>query len=293
MRIGAVYPQTEFSNDPAAIRDYAQAVEAMGYTHVLAYDHVLGANPNRPGGWTGAYTYQTPFQEPFILFAYMAATTTKLEFATGIIILPQRQTALVAKQAATLDVLSGGRLRIGVGLGWNEVEYEALNENFHTRGKRMDEQLEVLNLLWTEPLVTFKGKWHTISDAGLNPLPVQRPIPLWFGGHHESVLRRCAKWGAGWMPNYRSVEEAAPALAMLDGFLRQEGRSRANFGLEPRVAYGKGNEEAWRKSLDAWAAENASHFTVNTMGSGFTSPEEHLRALRHFAETMIPTYAGK
>src|SRR4051812_3443432 len=293
MRIGAVYPQTEFGSDPIAIRDYAQAVEAMGYTHVLAYDHVLGANPNRPGGWTGPYTHETPFQEPFVLFAYMASVTTKLEFATGIIILPQRQTALVAKQAATLDVLSGGRLRMGIGLGWNEVEYEALNENFHTRGKRMDEQLEVLNLLWTQPLVTFKGKWHTISDAGLNPLPVQRPIPLWFGGEHEAVLRRCAKWGAGWMPNVRTVEQSAPALAMLDGFLKQEGRSRANLGLEPRLSYGNGDEEAWRKALDEWHEENASHFTVNTMGCGFKRPDEHIHALRHFAETISPVYASK
>lgn len=172
MKIGVVYPQTEFGSDPAAIRDYAQTVEALGYTHVLAYDHVLGANPNRPGGWQGPYTFETPFQEPFVLFAYMAAVTTALEFATGIIILPQRQTALVAKQSATLDVLSGGRLRLGIGLGWNEVEYMALNQDFHTRGRRMDEQIEVLLKLWTEPLVDFHGRYHTIPDAGINPLPV-------------------------------------------------------------------------------------------------------------------------
>jgi probable F420-dependent oxidoreductase len=287
VRIGAVYPQTEFGNDAVAIRDYAQAVEALGYAHVLAYDHVLGANPNRPGGWSGPYTHETPFQEPFLLFAFMAAVTTRLEFATGIIILPQRQSALVAKQAATLDVLSGGRLRLGVGIGWNEVEYIALNEDFHTRGKRMEEQLEVLNLLWTQPLVNFAGKWHTIPDAGLNPMPVQQPIPLWFGGHAEAVLRRAAKWGAGWMPNYRTVEQAAPALAMLDEFLAAEGRSRSAFGIEPRLAYGKGDEGEWRALLDAWQGVGATHFTVNTMGCGFTTPDQHVDALRHFAERIF------
>jgi probable F420-dependent oxidoreductase len=293
MRIGAVYPQTEFGNDPAAIREYAQTVEALGYTHVLAYDHVLGANPNRPGGWTGPYTHETPFQEPFVLFGFMAAVTKTLEFATGIIILPQRQTALVAKQMASLDVLCGGRLRFGIGIGWNEVEYTALNEDFHTRGKRLEEQLEVLNLLWTKPLVNFKGKWHTIPDAGLNPMPVQQPIPTWFGGHAEGMLRRCAKWGAGWMPNFRTAEQAAPALATLEEYLKAEGRSRDGFGLEPRVGYGKGDEDGWRTLIDEWKGVGATHLTVNTMGAGFKSPDQHVKALRHFAETILPTYAGK
>lgn len=292
MRIGAVFPQTEFGNDPIAIRDYAQAVEALGYTHVLAYDHVLGANPNRPGGWNGPYTHETPFQEPFTLFSFMAAVTTKLEFATGIIILPQRQTALVAKQASTLDVLSGGRLRVGVGIGWNEVEYIALNEDFHNRGKRFEEQLQVLNALWTEPLVNFAGKYHTIPDAGLNPMPVQRPIPLWFGGHATEMLRRCAKWGAGWMPNYRTAKEAAPALAKLDEFLANAGRSRDDLGLEPRIGYGKGSEDGWRDLIDAWWDLGATHLTINTMGCGFAQPEAHINALRHFAESILPAYGS-
>ena len=292
MRIGAVYPQTEFGNDPGAIKEYAQVVEELGYTHVVAYDHVLGANPNRPGGWSGSYTYETPFQEPFVLFSFMAAVTTKLEFATGILILPQRQTALVAKQAATLDVLSVGRLRLGVGIGWNEVEYIALNEDFHTRGKRLEEQIEVLNALWTQPLVNFSGKWHTIPDAGINPLPVQRPIPIWFGGQARAMLRRCARYGAGWMPNYRSAKEAAPALAILEAELAALGRDRNQFGLEPRVGYGKGSPDVWHELIDEWQEQGATHLTVNTMGSGFTHPDQHLAALRHFAETMFPVYAS-
>jgi len=292
MRIGAVFPQTEFGNDPHAIRDYAQAVESLGYTHILAYDHVLGANPNRPGGWSGPYTYQTPFHEPFVLFGFMAGVTQRVEFTTGVIILPQRQTALVAKQAAALDVLSGGRLRLGFGIGWNQVEYTSLNESFHNRGRRVDEQLEVLRLLWTEPLVTFEGKYHVIPDAGLNPMPVQRPIPIWFGGHADTVMRRVAKWGAGWMPNYRTPQEASHALATLDQCLAEVGRSRPEVGLEPRVSYGRGDAEQWARLIDDWRGAGATHLTINTMGSGFTRPDEHVAALRAFAEAVLPVYAG-
>ena len=292
MRIGAVFPQTEFGNDPHAIRDYAQAVESLGYTHILAYDHVLGANPDRPGGWSGPYTHQTPFHEPFVLFGFMAAVTQRVEFVTGVIILPQRQTALVAKQAAALDVLSGGRLRLGFGIGWNQVEYTALNEPFHNRGRRFDEQLEVLNLLWTQPLVTFAGKYHTIEDAGLNPMPVQQPIPIWFGGHADVVMARVAKWGAGWMPNYRTPQEAAHALATLDARLAEVGRSRPAVGLEARIAYGRGDAAQWARLIDDWRAAGATHLTINTMGSGFTRPDEHVAAVRHFAEAVLPVYAG-
>ena len=287
IKIGAVFPQTEFGNDPIALRDYTQTVEGLGYTHILAYDHVLGANPNRPGGWQGPYTDKTPFHEPFVLFSFMAAVTHKLEFATGIIILPQRQTALVAKQAATLDVLSGGRLRVGIGIGWNEVEYTALGEDFHNRGKRIEEQVDLLQQLWTQPLVTFQGQWHTVPDAGLNPMPIQQPIPIWFGGHAEAVMRRVAKSGAGWMPNYRSAADAQPTLAILDRYLAEAGRARAEIGIEPRLNYGDGQPEGWRAALEEWAAAGATHFTVNTMGCGFATPAQHIAALRRFAELMF------
>jgi probable F420-dependent oxidoreductase len=288
MQIGAVFPQTEFGNDPAAIREYAQTVEGLGYSHVLAYDHVLGANPNRPGGWQGRpYTYQSPFHEPFLLFSFMAAVTTRLGFATGIIILPQRQTALVAKQAATLDVLSSGRLRLGIGIGWNEVEYISLNENFHNRGKRVEEQIDVLQKLWTQELVIYEGRWHTIPDAGVNPLPVQRPIPLWFGGHAEAVMRRLARSGAGWMPNFRTAADAQPTLETLDRYLAEASRTRAEIGIEPRVSYGDGNVERWHKLMAEWQTVGATHLTVNTMGAGFTTPAEHVGALRRFAEEVL------
>lgn len=286
MRIGVVFPQTEFGNDPAALRDYAQAVEDLGYSHILAYDHVLGANPQRPGGWSGPYTYQNPFHEVFVLFSFMAAVTKRIEFATGILILPQRQTALVAKQAASLDVVSGGRLRLGVGIGWNEVEYQALNENFHNRGRRIEEQVELLRRLWREPLVTFSGRWHTIADAGLNPMPVQQPIPIWFGGHAEVVLERMSRLGDGWMPGYRTAQDARFALEKLEQHLAAAGRSRANFGIDPRLPFGDGDPARWQAIVYDWQQAGASHLSLNTMGAGFQSPGEHLQALVNFAREM-------
>jgi len=287
MKIGLVFPQTEFgSTDPLALRDYAQTVEGLGFTHLLAYDHVLGANPDRPGGWTGPYTFTDPFIEPFLLFTYLAAVTTRLEFIPGVLILPQRQTALVAKQAATLDVLSNGRLRLGVGLGWNEVEYIALNENFHNRGKRFEEQIEVLRLLWTQELVTFEGRWHHIPDAGLNPMPIQHPIPLWFGGHHDAVLRRVAKMADGWLPMFRTAEAARPALDTLARYVEEAGRPREAIGIEPRLPYGDGNPDQWRAALEGWRATGATHLSFNTMGVRFDSPEKHLAAVKRFAEEV-------
>jgi len=286
MRIGVVYPQTEFGNDPQTIRDYAQTAEGLVYTHVLAYDHVLGANPERPGGWDGPYTYQTPFHSPFLLFSFMAAVTSQLRFTTGIIILPQRQTALVAKQAATLDVLSAGRLRLGVGIGWNDVEYTALGENFHNRGRRIEEQVSVMHQLWTKPLVDFSGHWHTIPDAGLNPLPVQRPIPVWFGGHAEPVMRRVASMGDGWMPNYRKPDQASPALEKIERYLEQAGRDRAKFGIEARISFGDGNVSTWEQLAQGWESVGATHLSFNTMGLGYQTPALHIEAIQKFASAL-------
>jgi probable F420-dependent oxidoreductase len=283
MKIGIVFPQTEFNGDAAAVRAFAQTVEGLGYAHVVAYDHVLGANPERPGGWRGVYKYTDPFLEPFVLFSYMAAVTQRLEFAPGVIILPQRQTALVAKQAATLDVLSGGRLRLGIGLGWNEVEYVALGEDFHTRGRRIEEQMAVLRQLWTQPLVTFDGQWHHIPDAGLNPLPIQQPLPLWLGGQADPVLRRAARLADGWMPNHRTPEAARADHAKLDAYLHEAGRGWSDFGLDARVPYGEGQPEVWQALAAGWAALGATHLTLSTLGVGHATPAGHLRAAETFA----------
>ena len=287
MRIGAVYPQTEYPCEPEAIARYALKAEALGYRHILAYDHVLGANPERAGGWRGPYTSQHSFMEPLVTFAYLAAICKDIEFTTGVLVLPQRQTALVAKQAAILDVLSKGRLRLGVGIGWNAVEYEAMGASFNNRGQRVEEQIELLQQLWTNNLVSRKGRWHQFSDVGLNPMPVQQPIPIWFGGHHENMLKRAAKYGQGWMPNYRRAEDAKESLKLLGEFLKTEGRSWDDMGLEVRLQYGDGNADRWKQSLEEWQSLGATHASINTMGAGLKDADAHIKAIESFAKAIL------
>lgn len=286
MRIGAIFPQLEIGSDPIVIRDYAQAAEELGYRHILAYDHVLGASTTNRPGWRGPYTEQSLFHEPFVLFGYLAGLTRQIEFVTGVIIVPQRQTALVAKQAAEVDVLSGGRLRLGVGVGWNAVEYEALNEEFRNRGARSEEQIAVMRALWTEPVVTFKGRWHQITEAGINPLPVQRPIPVWIGGMAEVVLQRIGRTGDGWFPQRSPDDELRAMIARLHGYARQAGRDPAAIGIEGRIGIGQTPESQWRAVADGWRALGATHLGINTMGAGLASPQAHIDALRRVKETL-------
>src|SRR5215813_12345846 len=287
MKIGVVLPQTEIGNDPAAIKAYAEAVEGMGFTHILVFDHVLGANPHRPGGWKGPYTYRHAFHEPFVLFGFLAAVTRRVELVTGIIILPQRQTALVAKQTAAVDVLSGGRLRLGVAVGWNPVEFEALGEDFTTRGRRIEEQIEVMRALWTRELVTFNGKQHHISDAGINPLPVQRPIPIWMGGESEVVQRRMARIADGWMPHFRPGAQAQAVVDRLHGLVREAGRDPSAFGIEGRMTLSQIPSADWSKELEAWRAmRGITHLCVHTGALGLAKPVDHVATLRRFREAV-------
>ena len=290
MKVGVVFPQTEIGQDPAVIRDYAQAVEAMGYTHILAFDSVVGANPNRPGGWDSQYTYQHAFHEPFVLFGFCAGVTRRIELVTGIVILPQRQTALVAKQAAAVDVLSGGRLRLGIGVGWNTVEFEALGENFKNRGKRVEEQLEVMRLLWTRELVTYDGQWHHVPDAGIRPLPVQQPIPVWMGGDSDVVIRRAARLADGWitLPSFRPGPAGQQTVDRLHGLVRDAGRDPAAFGIEARMALAKVPAEERAKEIAAWRAmRGITHLCVNTMGLGLPGSEEHVKTLERFKKDVL------
>jgi probable F420-dependent oxidoreductase len=286
MKIGVVFPQTEIGDDPIAIRDYAQAVEAMGYTHILAYDHVLGASTTDRPDWRGAYTSETPFHEPFVLFAFLAGQTRQLEFVTGVIILPQRQTALVAKQAAALDVLSSGRLRLGVGIGWNEVEYQALGENFRNRASRIEEQVAVLRALWTEPVVTFHGRWHTIEAAGIKPLPTQRPIPVWFGASADAAIERAGRIADGWMPQRAPDDLARHQLDVFRGAAQAAGRDPSALGIEARLSIGQTPEGEWARFAADWRALGATHLCVNTMGAGLKSPQDHIDALRRVKDAL-------
>jgi len=286
MRIGAVFPQTEIGADPGAVRTYAQAVEQMGFTHILAYDHVLGADTSTRPNWQGSYSGESMFHEIFVLFGYLAAITS-LELVAGVLVLPQRQTALVAKQAAEVDVLTRGKTRLGVGVGWNEVEFEALGETFNNRGKRIEEQITVLRRLWTEPSVTFQGRWHTIEAAGINPLPVQRPIPIWIGGHADAVLQRVARIGDGWFPQRPPDETSRQEVERLRSYLREAGRPESAVGIEPRLSLERVADEAgWRSFTEGWQALGATHLTVNTMDIGFASVDQHLAALRRVKDAL-------
>jgi len=284
MRVGVVFLQTEIGADPYYVKDYGQAAEELGFSHILAYDHVIGANPASRPNWRAPYSHLDIFHEPLVLFAYLAGVTKTIEFCTGIIILPQRQTVLVAKQAAALDVLSGGRLRFGIGIGWNAVEYEALGENFKNRGRRCEEQIEVLRQLWTTPTLTFDGRWHKITDAGLNPLPVQRPIPIWFGGSDERALDRLARLGDGWFPLVGPDEKCRGMIDRIRDRAKKAGREPQAIGIEGRVSYGQGTTEDWRRDLEAWKNLGATNVSFNTMKAGLKSPSAHIEAIRGFAK---------
>lgn len=290
MRVGVVFPQTEIGTDPSVVRDYAQAAEELGYAHILAYDHVLGANPASRPGWRPPFTHLDVIHEPFVLFAYLAGLTRKIDLVTGVIIVPQRQTALVAKQAAALDVLSGGRLRLGIGIGWNQVEYEALGENFKNRGRRSEEQVEVMRRLWTQELVTFEGRWHKITDAGLNPLPIQRPIPIWFGGGDERVLERVGRLGDGWFPQVGPNDKCRAMIETIHTHARAAGRDPSRIGVEGRIAFGQGSAETWIQEIQAWKKLGATHLALNTMKAGRANPAAHIEALRRFKEATAVSW---
>jgi probable F420-dependent oxidoreductase len=283
VKIGLVFPQTEIGSDPAVIRDYGQTADDLGFNHIAAYEHVLGANSHGGNRFRGPYTHEHAFHEPFALFSFLAGCTTTIGLATGVLVLPQRQTALVAKQAASLDVLSSGRLRLGVGVGWNSLEFVGLGKDFHNRGKRIEEQVQLLRELWTNPLVDFEGKWHRIPEAGINPLPVQQPIPIWFGGRAEIVLKRSARLADGFMLNYSEPEKAAAGLDMLWASLEESGRERDDFGVESRVAYSGKPDDPWQETLKDWAELGCSHASINTMRQGFEGPRDHVEAIKRIA----------
>jgi probable F420-dependent oxidoreductase len=285
VQVGVTFPQSEIGADPKAIRDYAQAAEDLGYEHLLAYDHVLGADPSNREGWRG-YTHKTMFHEPLTLFCYLAAITKRLEFVSGVIVLPQRQSALVAKQAAEVDVLSGGRLRLGAGIGWNAVEYEALGEDFSTRGARIEEQIEVMRLLWTREVVSFEGKYHRIDEAGINPLPVQRPIPVWMGARADVGLRRTARVADGWFPLGPLDERMREAVKRLRGYVEEAGRDPDSVGIEARLDVSRVHQEEWIAQTEAWRSLGATHISVNTMNAGLGSPQEHVESIRRYKEAL-------
>jgi probable F420-dependent oxidoreductase len=284
MQMGVVFPQTEIGADLGAVRAYAERVEELGYEHVLAYDHVVGADPAIHEGWNGPYNVHTTFHEPLVLYGYLAAITS-LELVTGIIILPQRQTALVAKQATEVDLLSGGHLRLGVGLGWNAVEYEALGKDFSNRGQRLTEQVVLLRRLWTEQTVTFEGAYERVTGAGLAPLPIQRPIPVWFGAASTPAYRRAGRLADGWFPQVPPGPKLDEARAEVHA-AREAGRDPAGIGMEGRVTWGEGGADTLAKHVGRWRDAGATHVAINTMGAHLQSIDGHLKVLADCAEAL-------
>src|SRR5437763_4912387 len=285
MKIGVVFPQTEIGADVGVVRRYVQRVEELGFTHVLAYDHVLGADPAVHRGWQGPYNVSTTFHEPLVLFGYLAAVTS-IELVTGIIILPQRQTALVAKQAAEVDLLSRGRLRLRVGLGWNAVEYAALGKSFSDRGKRVGEQVDLMRRLWREPTVNFEGTYEAVTGAGLAPLPFQRPIPVWFGAASPPAYRRAGRLADGWFPQVPPGHGLEEARAIVEQAAADAGRDPAALGLEGRVTWGAGGAHKLADQAGRWRDAGATHLSINTMGAGLASVDHHLDVLATAIEAV-------
>lgn len=287
MEIGTVLPQIELGPDPETLADYARRVEAVGYEHVLAYDHVLGVNPDRED-WDGPYDYESQFHEPLTTYSYLAGLTDDLTFVTGILVLPQRQTALVAKQAAQVDRFTDGNFRLGVGVGWNEPEYVALGEDFSKRGRRIEEQVELLRKLWTQDLVEFEGEFHQIPDAGINPLPVQQPIPVWMGGMADPVKQRVARMADGWLPQFQPGEEAEEHLADLYAYAEEEGRDPDDIEISGRMYAVPSESDEWIERVQAWRDLGADYLSISTMYQGLEGAE-HVDHLVEVADVLRET----
>jgi probable F420-dependent oxidoreductase len=295
VKLGVTLPLVDTGGIPSFVRDFAQTAEELGYHGLAAPDHVLGANvANRPD-WGDRNTSADFFHDPFVMFGFLAGCTKTIEFSTQVMILPQRQTALAAKQAASLDVLSEGRFRFGIGSGWNPLEYQALGEDFTNRGRRMSEQVEVMRQLWAEPHVTFQGDYHEIDDAGINPLPAKRSIPLWFGGHDDRALRRMAKLADGWiMLVYPPDDTAIAAFDKLRGYIRGAGRDPDDFGLEVWTSIGDGDDSKLRRDFQFWKDAGVTHITLNNsygraphIRMQASDVDAHLKAMQHYRDLVV------
>ena len=294
MQLGTLIPQNDIGGTLAVLREFAQAAEGLGYDFLEAADHVLGVNvASRPDWQKDRNTSADWFHDPFVMFGFLAGVT-RLGFSTGVLILAQRQAVLVAKQAASLDVLCDGRFRLGVGVGWNEVEFVGLNENFRNRGRRSEEQVQVMQKLWAEPHVDFTGKWHRIEDAGINPRPASGRVPVWFGGHHEATLQRIAKYGDGWMMlAYPMGPQAVAEFDRLRRMTEAAGRDPASIGLEVWVSTATGGPKDWREEFQFWQRAGVSHVTVaSTHGRGIhariagRTMRDHIEAITQYRQAV-------
>ena len=281
MQIGAVVPHHEIGTDPGAIRAYAQGLEALGITHLLIYDHVMGADRDRPGGFQGVYDKDVAFHEPFTFFSFVAAVTERIELVTAVLISPQRQTVLIGKQAAELAILSGDRFRLGIGTGWNTIEYQALNEDFATRGRRQAEQVDLLRRLWSQDSFSFEGEFHTVDRASILPRPSQ-PIPISFGGSAPAVLERCGRLGDGWIPLGTPNDASRERIATIRAHREAAGRSMDGFTIHAQAQYAGGDPERWRTHAHRWRDLGATHLAVATHNAGTTDVDGNLARVAEY-----------
>lgn len=285
MELGAVIPHHEIGTDPGAIRAFAEGAEALGVTHLVVYDHVMGVDRNRPGGFDGPYDSDTAFHEPLVLFGFLAACTTRVELVTAILILPQRQTVLVAKQAAEVAILSGNRLRLGVGVGWNTVEYDALGEEFSNRGARQAEQVDLLRRLWTEDAFSYHGRYHRFEHASILPRPTES-IPVLFGGSAPALIDRCARLGDGWIPLGGPGEASAERIADLRRIRTAAGLPWEGFEIRAQAQYHGGTPERWRTHAERWRDLGATHLAIATHNAGPTDADGHLARVAEYRDAV-------
>ena len=294
MQLGATIPVADIGTGPSPIRDYAQSVEGLGFDYLQAPDHVLGANPATSAGKGRVGTNENPYHDPFVLFGFLAGCTKKIGFASSVLILAQRQAALVAKQAACLDELSEGRFRLGIGVGWNPIEFQGLGEDFHTRGRRSEEQVRYMQALWAEPHVTFHGEFHNLDDGGINPRPKSGRVPIWFGGHAEATYRRAAKYGDGFIPNaYPPGDAGLAAIEKLRSLTSAAGRDPAAMGIDVWTSPGVGTPDDWRREIAFWKKAGVSHITAHTTFNSAihkriagTTAAAHLAAITSYREAV-------
>jgi len=288
MQIGAVLPQTEIGTDMASVRDYAQAMQDLGYQHLVTSDHVLGADPDGHPGWSRPQRHTTVVHEPFVLFGFIAGVAPKLGLLSNVVIMPQRQTALVAKQAAQVDLLAEGRFRLGLGIGWNPVEFEGLNENFKNRARRFEEQVDLMRKLWSDQSISYKGEHHTVTAAGICPLPIQRPIPIWVGATAAAAVKRATRIADGYLPlaPIDGKGTFAETVERVHGWLREAGRDPATFGIEPRLNAATGTPDDWRKVVEEWRGLGATHIHVATNGGDLNGVDAHVERIRQAREVL-------
>jgi probable F420-dependent oxidoreductase len=285
MDIGAVIPHNEIGNDPGAIRAYAQGAEELGVTHLMLYDHVLGADPDRPGGFEGPYDKDVAFHEPLVFFGYLAAVTERVDLVTAVLILPQRQAVLVAKQAAEVAILSGNRLKLGIGVGWNTVEYDGLNEDFSTRGRRQEEQVDLMRKLWESDSLSYDGEFHRFERASILPRPSEQ-IPVLFGGSAPALIDRCARIGDGWLPLGTSNDRSRAQLEEIRRIRAERGLSMERFEVRAQAQYRGGNPDRWRSHAEAWRDLGATHLAIATHNAGETDVDGHLARIAEYQDAL-------